>query len=87
MCIYLYRACYLKGFFSYQPDSLSYFRFLKVTPSMESLYTEKIKTQSTEQHRQKKKKNGITPLNIPRKKLSDMFIFGIKSKTTSQKSY
>lgn len=56
MCIYLYRACYLKGFFSYQPDSLSYFRFLKVTPSMESLYTEKIKTQSTEQHRQKKKK-------------------------------
>ena len=53
--------------FLYQPDTLSYSRFLKITLSMESWYTEKI--QSTEQHTPKKKKeNQTTSSNILKKK-------------------
>ena len=70
-------------FFSYQPDTLSYSRFLKITLSMESWYTEKI--QSTEQHTPKKKKKEkrksdyIFKYSQKEKKLSEMFVFGTVS--------
>ena len=73
--------------FLYQPDTLSYSRFLKITLSMESWYTEKI--QSTEQHTPKKKRKSdyIFKYSQKEKKLSEMFVFGtVVSKTTSQKS-